>query len=136
CFYLDKMLIGALFGYYLLGSYQFSFQFYTTLTILVGSTMRYLLPYESGGIVKKDFKLISFIMVSLIVLVVIAIAPYAVPLLYPQYVQSILAIQLLSLAIIPHAVYNLIAVKLMAKNKMTLHLLISTLGSTSCYIIL
>ncbi|MEM2703205.1 MAG: oligosaccharide flippase family protein, partial [Candidatus Bathyarchaeia archaeon] len=47
--YLDKIVIGALFGYYALGLYQLGYQFFMFLNMIPTSLYQYLLPEESSG---------------------------------------------------------------------------------------
>lgn len=119
--YLDKIIVGFIFGYYILGSYQLSFQVYTLLSVIPSTLFRYLLPHESGGIVKRKIKIIGIVMSGGVSLSIFIVAPYAIQEFYPHYSHATAAIQIISLALVPLTLVNLLGAKIWAEEKRTKH---------------
>ena len=119
---LDKILIGIFFGYYMLGSYQLSYQVFMFLSMVPVNLFRFLLPYEAGGIIKKKIKVVALLFASILSVIVIFTATYGIYLFYPKYTQSIQPIQILSLSIIPLTLSNILGTKIVAEEKKTHHM--------------
>jgi len=99
--YGDKILIGSLFGFSMLGNYYFAFQVFMLLETIPRSILQYLVPQEAEGKKNKKLKITSIIAASIISVISIILAPIGVMALVPQYQDSIIPIQILSVAIIP-----------------------------------
>lgn len=99
--YLDKLLIVPLFGYYILGLYQLAFQFFLFLSIIPLSLYSYLLPEESGGVDRKTIKLLGLSLSITAAIAALAGLPVIIEWLFPNFVDSIPIVRIISLAIIP-----------------------------------
>jgi len=97
----DKLIIGALFGFSTLGSYYFAAQFFLLLDTLPRAINQYLLPKESQGEKNKQIKLFSVTIASLIAVISFFSIPYGVNAILPEYQESILPMQILSISLIP-----------------------------------
>jgi len=97
----DKILIGSLFGFSVLGSYYVAVQFLLLLTTLPQTISIYLLPQESRGEKNKKIKIFSIIISCLMAIISIFVIPYGINALLPKYEESIIPMQILSLGIIP-----------------------------------
>jgi len=97
----DKILIGSIFGFSMLGNYYFAFQAFMLLDTIPRSILQYLVPQEAEGKKNKKLKIISIIAASIISVIAIILTPIGVMALVPQYQDSIIPIQILSVAIIP-----------------------------------
>jgi len=97
----DKLLIGSMFGFSFLGNYYFAAQVLMLLDTIPRVISLYLIPQESEGQKNKKLKIFSIIVACLIALISIILAPILVKELLPQYEETIVPIQILSLAIIP-----------------------------------
>lgn len=129
--YLDKIIVGAFFGFYMLGSYQLSYQVFLFLSILPSNIFRFLLPQEAEGkIVRRSIKLAGLGFACIISIAIIIITPYAIPILYPAYLQAVPAIQITSMAIIPLTLVFLLQTKILAEEKKTNHMLYAGLITT------
>jgi len=115
--YLDKIIIGGLFGLYSLGLYQLGFQFLMLLAAIPGSLYNYLLPEESSGVNRARIKIIGIISSLVLALMAIFIAPYIVNLLFPNFIESIRLIQIMSLAIIPLTITSLANARLFGEER-------------------
>lgn len=97
----DKILIGSIFGFSMLGNYYFAFQAFMLLDTVPRSIQQYLVPQEAEGKKNKKLKITSIIAASIISVIAIILTPIGVMALVPQYQDSIIPIQILSVAIIP-----------------------------------
>jgi O-antigen/teichoic acid export membrane protein len=119
---LDKILIGAIFGYYVLGSYQLSYQVFMFLAMVPVNLFRFLLPYEAGGVTKRTVKFVALVIACVLVVIVIFGSPYAIHLFFPKYTQSIQPIQIISLSIVPLTLVNIVGTKIVAEEKRAHHM--------------
>jgi len=112
----DKLAIAPLFGFFIVGIYQFNLQVFIAISILPGILSTYLITEESSG--NRHRKLTSVVVITSIVLAIIAIflAPMLVPIFYPKYVEGLQALQILLLAIIPRSITVIFMPKLLAKE--------------------
>ncbi len=115
--YLDKVIIGALFGYYALGLYQLGFQFFMFLAIIPTSLSQYLLPEESSGNNKKEVKIIGLILSIAVALTAYMITPYIIQNLFPAFIDSIQLVQVMSLAVIPSTIVAILTAGHLSKEK-------------------
>lgn len=116
-FHLDKILIGTLFGYYILGYYQLSFQFFMLISLIPTSLFQYLLPQEAAGPSKTKVKFIGVALAVVVIVMTVFLAPLAVSSFFPQYSQSISSLQIISLAVLPLTFITLITTRMLAEGK-------------------
>jgi len=100
-YYGDKAIIGVIFGFSMLASYQLAGQYLLLLEGIPRSIMVYLVPQESEGRKNKKTKIFSLVVSILIAIVSILAIPIAVTEILPDYEDAILPIQILSLSVIP-----------------------------------
>lgn len=113
----DKLIITPLFGFTLLGNYQLGIQFLSILSIIPTIVYQYSIPHDaSGNPNKKLKKAIIFVSIGLSILG-ISLAPLIIPLLFPKFMEAILVIQIVSLAIIPGAINLTYLTKFMGSEK-------------------
>lgn len=115
--YLDKVIIGALFGYYTLGLYQLGFQFFMFLAIIPTSLNQYLLPEESSGNNKKEIKIIGLILSIAVALTAYLTSPYLIRTLFPTFIDSIPLVKIMSLAVIPQTIVAILTASHLGKEK-------------------
>jgi len=108
---IDKLIILPLFGFVLLGNYQLAFQFLLALSILPQTTYQYILPKDSTGGASPKLKMITVYASIGLAILSIVLAPIFVPILFPQFDESIQIIQIMSIAIVP------ITINFMYKSK-------------------
>jgi len=114
---LDKVVIGALFGMYSLGNYHLAFQFLTALLIIPTSLFSFLLPEKSGGRVRREVEILGIVTAALITLAGIIAVPYLIKLVFPSFEESIHAIQVLSLAVVPASIAFINVSELYSREK-------------------
>jgi len=97
----DKAIIGVIFGFSMLASYQLAGQYLLLLEGIPRSIMVYLVPQESEGRKNKNIKIFAIVVSVLITTVSILAIPIAVVEVLPDYEDAIIPIQILSLSVIP-----------------------------------
>lgn len=129
--YLDKIIVGTLFGFSTLGIYQLGFQFFMFLGIIPASLNMYLLPEESSGTERKEAKLAGLTLSTIAALTIFLLSPWIVKTFFPKFTEAIPVIKIISLAIIPATINSMLTAKLFGKEKSKL-VLISGLIYVSC----
>lgn len=116
-FYIDKLIIFPLFGFAVLGNYQLGIQFLTILSILPNIVFQYILPHDTGGQSTSKLKLATILVSFALAVVSILLIPYALPIIFPNFTQSIVLIQILSIAIIPKTISMMYMSKFLGSEK-------------------
>jgi len=112
----DKLLIGALFGFTLLGSYYFAAQYLLLLFNFPKTIAQYLLPQEAEGKKNKKFKLVSILVACLLALISIVAISYGIDTFFPKFTETILPIQIMSISIIPLAISQIQIIEYLGKG--------------------
>ncbi|MEW6221935.1 MAG: FAD:protein FMN transferase [Candidatus Hadarchaeota archaeon] len=99
--FLDKILIGSLFGMALLGYYNFAYRIFVLLGVLPQVLFFYLLPERSSGADTKRVEHVGIIFSFVLAVAVFLLAPVLIPLAFPGFTEGIIAVQLMALALIP-----------------------------------
>lgn len=128
----DKLIIGALFGFSMLGSYHLSVQYLMLLETVPRTLAQYLIPQESSGQSNKKIKIFSIISSCLISIVSIIAIPYAIGFFLPEYLESILPIQIMSFAIIPLSISTIQQSEFMGKEHSS-EIIIGSIVQTGTY---
>lgn len=101
---LDKIIIAPLLGFSLLGNYQLGLQFIALLHIIPGMLFSYILSQDASGISTKFIKKIIIYISIILAVLSITLSPILVPALFPKFTDAVLAIQIMSVSIIPSAI--------------------------------
>jgi len=125
-FYIDKLIIFPLFGFAILGNYQLGIQFLTLLSILPNVVFQYILPHEASGQSTSKLKLYTILTSIILAIFSILLFPHVLPIIFPNFLQSVILMQILSIAIIPKTISMMYMSKFLGieKNK------IIVIGST------
>jgi O-antigen/teichoic acid export membrane protein len=115
--YLDKVLIGALFGYFALGLYQLGFQFFMFLSLIPGSLQQYLLPEESSGNSKHEIKILGLMLSVVASLAIFALCPYLIANFFPTFTDAIPLVSLMSLSVIPSTIAAILTASFLGNGK-------------------
>jgi len=114
---LDKIVVLPLLGSAVLGNYTLALQVITVFTMFTTILFKFLLPQESSGIQNK-FLIQIVIIISIIVSVLgIFLSPLVIPNFFPKYVDVGVAIQIMSLSIIPITISTICTSRLLSKEK-------------------
>jgi O-antigen/teichoic acid export membrane protein len=115
--YLDKVLIGALFGYFALGLYQLGFQFFMFLSLIPLSLQQYLLPEESSGNSKREIKILGMILSVAASLAIFALSPYIITNFFPTFTDAIPLVSVMSLSVIPSTAAAILTASFLGNGK-------------------
>ena len=115
---IDKLLIGPLLGFAVLGNYYLSLQFLAILGILPGIIFKYTLPEDSSkGNSTYFVKKLTVVLSIGLALIGIFLFPYLIEQIFPEYTHSKDFIVIMSLAIIPQTIQNMSVSSLLGKEK-------------------
>lgn len=98
---IDKLLIPFLLGFTILGNYALALQIFYVLTMFSNIVYKYMLPEETIKNSTKRLKEISIITTCAIGISGFFVLPEVIPILFPEYVDAISAIRIMSLSVIP-----------------------------------
>ena len=114
---IDKLIIVPLFGTIVLGPYQFGFQIFYLGLLLPGSVFHYTLPHDAVGIKNQKLKKYTIIVSSIITLVGIFASPTIIPVIFPDFEESVSVIQIMSLAFLPSSLSILYTSELLGTER-------------------
>ncbi len=98
---IDKIIIGPIFGFALLGNYALGMQFYMVFLIIPTIVFQYILPRDANGnpsIVLKKITILASIGIAFLGII---FSPTVIKLLFPRFIEATIIVQIVSLAVIP-----------------------------------
>ena len=114
---IDKLLIAPILGFELLGNYSLAMQFLVILLLFPTIIFKYLLPQDASGKNTENLKRNSvFVSIGLAVFGIIVL-PLIIPILFPKFIDTTIAIQIVSIVVIPATVGVFYESKLLALEK-------------------
>ncbi len=114
---IDKIIIVPMLGLSVLGNYALAMQVFAVLMLSSNTVFKYILPHDAQGITNTKIK-ISMILLSVgISIFGIFISPLLIPLFFPNFTTAIDAIQIMSIAIVPATIGQILMSKLLGKEK-------------------
>ena len=114
---IDKLIIAPMLGFALLGNYHLGIQFLMLLSILPGIVLQYTLPQDASGTSNPKLKKITVIVSSIFAIIGIFLSPIIIPYIFPEYEESIIIIQIISIAIIPRSISYIFISKFLGIEK-------------------
>jgi O-antigen/teichoic acid export membrane protein len=115
--YLDKLIIGPLFGYAILGQYQLAFQFLMFFGVIPISFYQYLIPEESSGRKNTRLRTVGLFISVALTIVMFMVSPWIMKTFFPSYIGSSVPTQILSLGTVPMMVVWIVNSKLITTGK-------------------
>ena len=113
----DKIIVAPLLGFAILGNYSLALQIINIMMIFPSVLYKYLLPEESTGASNKRVK-ISVIIFSISVSVLgIFIAPMLIENFFPKFIESVDAIRIMSLSVIPSSIAIILEAQFLGKER-------------------
>ncbi len=125
---IDKIIIAPILGFELLGNYSLAMQFLIIMMLLPTIIFKYLLTQDSSGKNTGNLKKISLMISIGLALFGILILPMLIPSFFPQFIETTIAIQILSIAIIPATIGTFYESKLLSLEKGKFPIISKTLG--------
>ena len=114
---IDKLIIMPILGSAILGNYALSLQIIGVMMIITSIFFKYMVPEESSG---KNIKQIQKIMIISSVgftLLGLFVVPSILPIIFPEYLESVDSIRIMSLSIIPMSIIQIYTSKFLALEK-------------------
>jgi len=113
----DKLIIGPLFGFVILGNYYLALQILAMLAIIPEAVKKFTLSEDSSGANTTKIKLLTILFSIVLALVGIILVPKILPLLFPAYSESLQLVPIISISIIPITISTLLSSQILAKEK-------------------
>ena len=114
---IDKLLIGPLFGFTILGNYYLAIQLLNMLAVFPEIVTKYTLPEDSSGTNTKKIKLLTVLFSIILALIGIFIVPQVLPILFPEYAGTLEVVPIISLCIIPTTISTLYISQFLGNEK-------------------
>ena len=113
----DKLIIAPIFGFALLGNYALSIQFLSIMLIIPSIVFQYTLSQDATGNLSKKIKKISIGSSIMVACLGIVLSPILIPIIFPDYVEAIQLIQIISFMVIPSSIILAYNSELLGKEK-------------------
>ena len=115
--HLDKIIIAPILGLTLLGNYALALQIWAILILFSNIIFRYILTHDASGNPNKKLKLFTFFSSIVIAIFGITILPLIIPEFFPKYTGTVIAIQIMSICVIPATIGQIYTSKLLGAEK-------------------
>ena len=113
----DKILIVPFFGLSLLGNYFLAMQIISLMYILPGIVVKYTIGEDSRDQSTLKIKSITILVSVILALLGFFVGPKLLPIFFPQFIDSIELLPIISFAVIPRTLSLMIMSKLLATEK-------------------
>ena len=137
--HLDKIVVVPILGFTLLGNYVLALQFWAVLILFSNIMFKYILTHDASGNPNKKLKLFTFFSSIAIAIFGITILPLIIPEFFPKYTETVDAIQIISICVIPATVGQIYTSKLLGLEKsktLIIGRIISTLSFLTAILLL
>jgi O-antigen/teichoic acid export membrane protein len=114
---LDKIIIGPLFGFIILGNYHLALQLLAILGILPSIVYQYILPREASGLSNSLLKKLTVLASIVLAIIGMVLGPIILPMLFPKFIESIDIVKIVSIAVIPMTIITMYIAKFLAQEK-------------------
>jgi O-antigen/teichoic acid export membrane protein len=131
---IDKLLIGPLFGFSILGNYYLAIQVLNLLAIIPEIVKKYTLPEDSSGINTTKIKIFTVGFSVLLALSGIFIVPEIILIFFPEYKETLELIPIISISIIPGTIATMYSSQFLAHEKSS-HVVLTNIISALILII-
>ena len=98
---IDKIIVGPLLGFAILGNYALALQFVALLVVIPQIVFKYTLSHDATGVPTTRIKLWTFMFAVVTCAATIVLSPHLIPLFFQKFVDVVAAVQILSISIIP-----------------------------------
>jgi O-antigen/teichoic acid export membrane protein len=116
-FSLDKIIIGPLFGFAMLGNYALGMQVLVLLLILPKAVGKYIIPHDAAGNHNKKIKIIVFLFSFLLTGFGTMILPIIISNFFVEFTEAVTVIQILSFITISSAINMIYTSKFLGIEK-------------------
>jgi len=109
---IDKLIVVPLFGFQTAGIFHFAIQFLIAIELLTIVLHRFFLAEQSKDKIPKKIILYLSLLSAGIIFIGIFLSPYVIQYLFPDYLESILAVQIIIVGILPLIIISILNAKL------------------------
>jgi len=120
---IEKIIIAPMLGLVILGNYALAMQAYFILMIFSNVIFKYILPQDSSGVSNPKLKKIAILISIAISGFGITVMPTMLSYFFPKYEDATIAIQIISLSVIPATIGFICMSKLLSLEKSNLVLI-------------
>lgn len=124
---LDKLIIGPLFGFALLGNYSLGLQFLTLLSLIPIAVSKYLMPNDATGNENKKLKKIIILFSTGLAILGFTIGPFVVTSVFPKFTEAEEILRIVSISVIPSTIAMTYQTKFLGREKSRLVLISSSI---------
>ena len=114
---IDKIIVAPMLGFTILGNYSLAIQAINIMLISSSVFYKYLLPQEATGVKNKNAKILIIFISVLISILGIFGAPILIDEFFPKFSESIIAIKIMSIVVIPTTISLILESELLGKEK-------------------
>jgi len=114
---IDKIILAPLLGFTILGNYSLSLQIFTILVMFSSIAFKFLLPQDASGVSNKRIKKYIILISIGISILGYTILPKLIPEFFPKFIDTIDAIGIMSLAVVPETITMLYMSKMLGREK-------------------
>ena len=115
--HLDKLIIAPLLGFSLLGNYALALQIMALMFMFTTIVFKYTLAEDANGIPNKKLKAIALIISVGVAILGIILSPIIIPEFFPKYVDTVDAIQIMSIGVIAATISSMYSSKFLGAEK-------------------
>ena len=114
--HLNKFFIVPILGFGILGNFSLAIQVVNIGLIFTMIVFKYTIPYDSQGQENKKLKKFTLVISIIFAIVGSLVSPYIIPPIFPEYVEVIDVIQIISFSIIPMTITKIFSSKLLGQE--------------------
>lgn len=98
---IDKVIVGPMLGFILLGNYQLGTQILSLLSLLPTIVFQYILPNDASGNPERKLKKLLILTSIIFAILGVFLSPIILPIIFPSFKEAITLVQIMSLTVIP-----------------------------------
>jgi len=114
---LDRIIIGPMFGFIILGNYFLGLQVFMVLTVIPSAVYQYILPQDASKTSTAKIKKVIIVISIIFAILGFFLSPILIPTVLPKYSDAIEVIQIMSFVVIPTTINLIYASKFIAELK-------------------
>jgi O-antigen/teichoic acid export membrane protein len=100
-----------------MGNYALALQFWAVLVVFSSIFFKYILTYDSSSVPNKKLKFYAILVSIGLAISGIVIPPVIIPIFFEKYTEAIIAIQIISIGIIPQVIDKIYLSKHLSSEK-------------------
>lgn len=115
--HIDKLVIGHLLGFSVLGNYILATQVFLVLMTFSTVSTKYLLPEYSTANANKKLNKAIMLLSILIAVLGITVSPYVIEIIFPKFIQSVDLIKIMSINVVSATIGQIYSTKMLSMEK-------------------